>query len=164
MNPNTGFVPHDSHNSANDAAMSSNRHDDTIAWARTIIAQHGGTIPSYGTPEWELLPLGDPRILAATILAAECWWDDGQPEQIALRVRAAQLAVMMREHKTAEDAHFRANAGAHRAYWAPRLAHMVKHPPRYTGTREGDEARQAAAQEAATSRPAHARQEGEPAA
>ena len=41
------------------------------------LGRRHGEIPRYGTPEWEALPSGDPRLFAAVVIAAECWRRDG---------------------------------------------------------------------------------------
>lgn len=47
-----------------------------------------GTVPIYGTTEWQALERSDPRRFASVARAAECWRLDGRPEAVAARLKA----------------------------------------------------------------------------
>jgi hypothetical protein len=44
-------------------------------------------IPIYRSPEFDALDPDDPRRWKSTVRAAEAWWREGQPDQIAIRLR-----------------------------------------------------------------------------
>ncbi|GAB3349973.1 hypothetical protein [Modestobacter lapidis] len=58
-----------------------------IPWATALISAADGPIPDYGSPEWVALPDNDRRKVAATVLAAECWRAETDPEWRAWRLR-----------------------------------------------------------------------------
>lgn len=75
--------------------------------ARSVLARAARPIPRYGSPEWDALPDGDLRRVAAVLVAAECWRDHCSPERVAADV-AAQLEaddrlVHARLRATSED-------------------------------------------------------------
>jgi hypothetical protein len=41
----------------------------------------------YRSKAWYALRVDDPRRLASTVRAADCWWSEGQPEAIKARLR-----------------------------------------------------------------------------
>lgn len=49
--------------------------------ARSLLARTGRPIPRYGSPEWNALPDGDLRRVAAVVVAAECWRDHCSTER-----------------------------------------------------------------------------------
>jgi hypothetical protein len=61
----------------------------TLAWARRLIraGSAAGAPPRFGSSEWAALPDTDRRKVAAAVIAALCWWDDGRPSRIASRLR-----------------------------------------------------------------------------
>jgi hypothetical protein len=78
----------------------------------------GAEIPVYGWFLWASLPEGDPRRVAAVVLAAELYaqQSDTLIDDLCREVEAARLA-----HKQAEDADYQARVAAHRKL-APRHA------------------------------------------
>lgn len=81
-------------------------------WARRMVDKaKGADIPTYGEATWLSLPDGDPVKVAAVVIAAECWAQDGDdiPGRLAVEMAASYAA-----HKEAEDAAYVAKAKAHR--------------------------------------------------
>jgi hypothetical protein len=68
-----------------------------------------GELPIYGSPEWEALDQADPRWLASTLRAAECWRLDGTVDNIRTRLRTeldeADLYVRWRVRLAGLDVH-----------------------------------------------------------
>jgi len=86
-------------------------------WARRMIDKAGGaSIPTYGSSSWLALPEGDPRKVAAVIVAAECWAQSGDTLEGDLR---RELATMRREHKRRDDEDYADAQQAHREQWEP---------------------------------------------
>jgi hypothetical protein len=52
-----------------------------------------GTIPKYGSSEWDALPDQDPRRAAAVVVAAEAWRDHCSPERVAADMLAEMVHV-----------------------------------------------------------------------
>jgi hypothetical protein len=69
--------------------------DAVRVWAVAVVrrAETRGWLPRYGSPEWVVLPVGDPRRLAAMVLAAECWRDHCSPARVAADL-AAELEYL----------------------------------------------------------------------
>lgn len=95
-------------------------------------------IPRYGSQEWEALPDHDPRILAAIVVAAECWRDYCSPETVFEDLIQSQreddAMVFARITETSDDVHAGlpfgfVDAPTHRELVARRAA-----PPRRGGT------------------------------
>lgn len=59
-----------------------------LPWAEALIDRATGTIPEYGSPEFEALPDNDPRKVASCVRAAEAWRTYFSPEEITRRLRA----------------------------------------------------------------------------
>ena len=86
-------------------------------WARRMIDKAGGaSIPPYGGHEWLSLPEGDPRKVAAVIVAAESWATAGDHMETDLR---REMATMRREHKRRDDEEYADAQQAHREQWEP---------------------------------------------
>jgi hypothetical protein len=64
-----------------------------------------GPIPTYGSPEWEQVPDGDPRRLAAVVRAAECWRLDSEPEAVRRRLVEDDWLVRYRIRAAGLDVH-----------------------------------------------------------
>lgn len=54
--------------------------DSAAVWAshRIRAGQAVGQVPRYGSPAWLRLEDRDPRKVAAVVIAAECWRQDGE--------------------------------------------------------------------------------------
>ena len=86
-------------------------------WAYALIRRAAYPSPPYGSSAWLALPEGDSAKVAAVVVAAEAWAQDGDtlPERLADEVSRAREAF-----KAEEDAEYVARAQAHRE-GAPRL-------------------------------------------
>ena len=73
------------------------------------LGRRRGPVPRYGSPEWEALPTGDPRVFAAVVAAAESWRRDGTDEAIAARLRQeldeSDRLLLARQFGAASDVH-----------------------------------------------------------
>lgn len=91
-------------------------------WARRLIDAAGGQrIPRYGSAGWAALPEGDPRRVAACVIAAESWAADGDDLEDRLR---RELDNRWYADKSREDADYAADVEQHRERWA-HLASVV---------------------------------------
>jgi hypothetical protein len=75
-------------------------------WSAAIIARgrRHGTVPRFGSPEWEALPSTDPRFVASVAMAAERWRDHCSPERIAWEMSLELLAArQVEDRRAAED-------------------------------------------------------------
>ncbi|HEY9411434.1 MAG TPA: DUF2742 domain-containing protein [Jiangellaceae bacterium] len=95
------------------------------------LGRRHGPVPRYGTPEWEALPDGDPRVFAAVVIAAECWRRDGTPEAIAARLRQeleeSDRLVLYRQFGAERDVHAAwMEQPARRRVWRPSNAVMQR--------------------------------------
>lgn len=86
-------------------------------WARKLIDKaRGQEIPPYGSLEWNALPEGDARKVAAVVVAAEAWAQMGDELEETLRREVEELR---RAFKADEDADYVAGMAAHREQWQP---------------------------------------------
>lgn len=60
---------------------------DPLPWAVERLRAVAGTLPLYGSPEWDALADRDPRRWASVIVAAECWRDHRSPGRVSLDMR-----------------------------------------------------------------------------
>ena len=87
-------------------------------WARRMIDRaKGAPLPVYGDATWLTLPDGDPIKVAAVVVAAGAWAQNGDdiPGRLTVEVAASSAA-----HKQAEDEGYADRAAAHREQWAGR--------------------------------------------
>jgi len=82
-------------------------------WARRLIDAAEKPLPQYGSADWQALPDGDARKIAAVVVAAECWATDADNLAEAVMLEAEAF-------KRTEDADYQARAAAHRAEWEPK--------------------------------------------
>lgn len=80
-------------------------------WARRYIDRGTATRPQYGSPAWSALPDGHPDLVAACVVAAECWAQIADDLEESLRCEIEQLRV---GHKREEDAEYARQAAEHR--------------------------------------------------
>ena len=81
-------------------------------WARQLIDRAPKPLPMYGSTNWLILAGGDPRRIAAVVIAAECWATSADSMEADLRREIEALQIGF---KAGEDAEYQATAAAHRA-------------------------------------------------
>jgi hypothetical protein len=84
--------------------------DEALAGGKSIAIV---ALPLYRSPEFDALDPDDPRRWQSTVRAADAWWREGQPDQIAIRLRdeiefndrfaAWRLRMVSNDLSTAED-------------------------------------------------------------
>lgn len=88
---------------------------DVEAWARRLIREardeRGTVLPPYGSEEWKHAPAK--QRWTAILVAAECWRQEGEPAEIARRLRLELHAA-----KVADDQAYIERRDAHRREWA----------------------------------------------
>ncbi|RLV49000.1 hypothetical protein D9V37_10475 [Nocardioides mangrovicus] len=83
-------------------------------WAARMLARCTVPAPTYGSREFNSLPDGDVRRVAAVVRAAEAWARCGDELVESLH---AELELAREAHKRAEDAEYLARAAEHRDSW-----------------------------------------------